>query len=636
MYTDRLGGTTYTFSNLAAFLANSPTSVQYLGDVSAPSPFNNGLTRQRLAKQEYYIAYGQDEWRIRPNFTLSYGLRYEYYTPLRERNNGQVLFNIDTGTIRPSDEAAYLSSKANFGPRVAFTWSPNPSGSGFFGGGKTVFRGGVGIYYGPGQTEDQIQPIESDRISSTVTSGSLLAFPANLQGIIDNFNNNPNNRSYQPRAYSNVYKIPERIYQYTFSWQQQLPYNLTSTVAYVGSQGRNLFLRSVANLILPGSTSVLNGTNIPAGVGVVNRTNASGQVIGVTTVREFSIVNGASVQNPFAEVDYKTVGGDDSYNALQFSLQRSFATGLTMNAQYTFGSSKGTSAGSNEARTSAQLDNFEADRGRNNFDVRHTFNLSALYQLPFGKGRKWDFDGVANTLLGGWEIGGIYNARSGVPVEILVVRPDVVVQCQQTGGCPNGAGGFFANGFVANLPSFGSSFPAMPTGFVAVVNTPGGGNSRNIRRPNLIPGVDPFLDVDRNFINPAAFATPSPGEWGDFPRNELSGPGFKQFDFILTKRFRFTETMNLEFRTEFFNIFNHTNFANPSTTLNNALPSLSCTVVSGACTTYSATSSNVVQPGQAFTQGAAGSTFGLLRSTVGRTVGLGTNRQIQFAFRFNF
>lgn len=634
MYTDRLGGTTYTFSNLNAFLANTPTSVQYLGDVSAPSPFTSGPGGTRLAKQEYYIAYGQDEWKVRPGLTLSYGLRYEYYTPLREANNQQILFNIDTGTFRPPTEVAFKSSKNNFGPRIAVTWSPDQGGDGFFSGGKTVIRGGFGIFYGPGQTEDQIQPIESDRISSTITSGALLAFPANIPGIISNFTSNPNNRSYQPRAYSNQYKIPERVYQYTFSWQQQLPYNLTSTVAYVGSQGRNLFLRSVANRILPGQTTILDGTNLPTGVGVINRTNAAGQVIAVNTVRQFSIVSGtSSVQNPFAEVDYKTSGGDDKYNALQVSIQRSFRTGLTMNAQYTFGKSVGTSAGSNEARTSAQLDNFEADRGRNNFDVRHNFNLSALYELPFGKGRKFDFGNTGNILLGGWEVGGIINARSGVPVEVLVVRPDVVVQCQLVAGCPNGAGGIFANGFVANLPSFGASFPALPTGFIAVVNTPGGGNSRNIRRPSLISGANPFLNNDRNFINPAAFATPTPGTFGDFPRNELSGPNFRQLDVILAKRFRFTETMNFEFRTEIFNLFNQTNFANPSTTLNNALPGLSFNTGTGV---YTATTSNVVQPGKAFTQGSAGATFGLLRATVGRTVGLGSNRQIQFAFRFNF
>ena len=415
------------------------------------------------------------------------------------------------------------------------------------------------------------------------------------------------------------------------SWQQQLPYNLVSTVAYVGSQGRNLFLRSVANQILPGSATILNGYNIPTGVGVVNRTNAGGQVIGVTTVRQFSIVSGTSVQNPYAEVDYKTSGGDDKYNALQFSLQRSFNTGLTMNMQYTYGKSEGLSSGSNEARTSAQLDNFEGDRGRNNFDIRHTFNLSALYELPIGRGKAYDFGRTGNIFLGGWEVGGILNARSGVPIEVLVVRPDVVVVCQQAGGCPNGAGGFFAQGFTANLPSFGGSFPALPVGFAAVVNTPGGGNSRNVRRPNLIG--DPYLNNDRNFLNPAAFAIPTAGTFGDLGRNALDGPIFRQLDLILAKRFRFNETMNIEFRTEFFNILNQANFANPSATLSNALPNLSFNSGTGV---YSASTSNVVQPGQAFTQGAAGSTFGLLRSTVGRTVGLGSNRQIQFAFRFNF
>ncbi len=631
LFTDRQGGTTYTFSNLAAFLANTPASVQYLGDVSAPSPFTNGPGGMRLAKQEYYIAYAQDEWKIRPGLTLSYGLRYEYYRPLREEHDQQILFNIDNGTLKPATQAPYHSSKNNFGPRVAVTWSPNPNGNGFFGGEKTVLRGGFGIFYGPGQTEDQIQPIESDRISSTITSGALLAFPANIQGIIDNFNNNPNNRSFQPRAYSNNYTIPEKVYSYTFSWQQQLPGNFVSTIAYVGSQGRNLFLRSVANRILPGQTSIVNGTNIPTGVGVVNRTDpATGQVIGVNTIRQFSIVSGTTVQNPYAEIDYKTSGGDDSYNSIQASVVRSFRAGVTMNAQYTYGRSIGLSSGSNEARTSGQLENFEADRGRNNFDVRHTFNLSALYDLPIGKGKRFDLGQTGNYILGGWEIGGIFNARSGVPVEVLVVRPDVVVQCQLAGGCPNGAGGFFANGFVANLPSVSSSFP-LPPGFIAVVNTPGGGNSRNIRRPDLIAGVNPYLNNDRNLINPAAFAIPAPGTFGNFSRNALSGPAFSQFDMIFAKKFRIKEGMNFEFRTEVFNILNHANFANPSTTLNNALPSLS---FSGGV--YTATTSNVLQPGVAFTQSAAGSTFGLLRSTVNRTVGLGSNRQIQFAFRFNF
>ena len=166
-----------------------------------------------------------------------------------------------------------------------------------------------------------------------------------------------------------------------------------------------------------------------------------------------------------------------------------------------------------------------------------------------------------------------------------------------------------------------------------MVNTPGGGNSRNVRRLNLVTGVSPYLSNDRNFINPAAFSTPAPGTFGDLGRNALTGPGFKQVDAILAKKFRFNERMNFEFRTEIFNIFNRTNFANPSVTLNNALPNLSFNTTTGA---YSASTSNVLQPDQAFTQNAAGTTFGLLRSTVGRTVGIGSNRQIQFGLRFNF
>ena len=634
LYTDRLGGTTYTFSNLNAFLNNSPSSIQYLGDVSAPSPFNNGATGTREAKQEYYIAYGQDEWKIRPNLTLSYGLRYEYYSPLREARGLQILFDVENGGLKDPNQPAFKSKKTNFGPRIALTYSPNTAGTGFFAGGKTLFRGGFGIYYGPGQTEDQIQPIESDRISSTISNNStgLLTFPANIPAIVANFNNNPNNRSYQPRAYAADYTIPEKVYQYTVSWQQELPYKLVSTVAYVGSQGRNLFLRSVTNKIRPGQTTILNGTALPTNFGVVNRTNAAGQVVGVDTIRQFDIVSGTTVQRPFAEIDYKTSGGDDKYNALQLSLARRFSSGLTLNSQYAYSSSRGTTAGSNEARTSAQFENFEADRGSNNFDVRHTFNLSALYNLPIGNGRLIDFGKTGNFFLGGWELGGIVNARSGLPIEVNIVRNDTVAMCGLASGCVVGTT-TVPNGFVANLGTSPNANVPLPLGFTVVQNVPGGGASRNLRRPNIVDGQSFYLNNDRSLINPAAFAAPAPGTFGNLPRNALNGPIFRQFDLVLSKKFRINDDMNFEFRTEVFNIFNFTNFSLPASRLNNALPSLN--VASGS-SAYSLSSSSGLQPGQAYTQSAAGSTFGQLTSTVARTVGLGTNRQIQFAFRFNF
>jgi hypothetical protein len=226
-------------------------------------------------------------------------------------------------------------------------------------------------------------------------------------------------------------------------------------------------------------------------------------------------------------------------------------------------------------------------------------------------------------LLGDWEVGGIVNARSGLPIEVGITRPDVVMQCAAT-TCPvtiNGVATTVPQGFVAQLTS-----GTLPAGFIGVVNTPGGGASRNVRRPNLIPGVSPYLNNDRSVINPAAFSIPLPGTFGDLPRNALRGPNFKQFDLIFNKRFPITESTNLEFRTEIFNIFNNANFALPATTLNNALPTIS---------SAGAVSAGGLQPGTG-TQAQAGGTFGLLRQTVERTVGLGTNRQLQFALRLNF
>jgi predicted membrane protein len=646
IYTDRLGGTTYVFNTLQTFLTNSPASIQYLGDVSAPSPFNNGATGNRLAKQEYYIGYAQDEWRIRPNLTLNYGLRYEYYTPLREAQHLDVLFDITNGTLKAPD-LPFFRVNHNFGPRLGLTWSPNPGASGFFGGGRTVLRGGFGIFYGPGQTEDQIQPIESDRISSTLSSGPLLTFnpdqSAAINAIIANFTNNPNNRAFQPRAYAPEYIVPEKIYSYTASVQQELPYKMVGTVAYVGSQGRNLFLRGLSNTLRAGNAVIADGTAIPTTAGVVSRTNAAGQVIGVNTIRQFSIVSGTTVQNPFAEIDTKTSGGSDSYNALQLTLARRLGAGLTLNSQYTLSKSIGNTSGSNEARTAAEpfggsrpsgdLNNYEADRGFNSFDVRRTFNLSAVYDLPIGSKKRFDLGSVGNAVFGNWEVGTIMNMRSGLPIDVTITRPDVVAVCAAASCVVNNSSTTtitVPNGFTTQLPTVNSSQP-LPVGFVAMVNAPGGGSSRQTRRPNAVPGVNPYLNGDRNFLNPAAFAIPAAGTFGDLSRNALKGPDFKQFDLILNRRFKFSETASFEFRTEIFNVFNQANFANPASTLNVALPTLMFNATANAFVLGSG-----LQPGQSYSQGAAGPTFGLLRQTVERTVGLGTNRQLQFALRLNF
>ncbi|HTF70204.1 MAG TPA: carboxypeptidase regulatory-like domain-containing protein, partial [Edaphobacter sp.] len=330
LYNDQLGGTTYNFPTVTAFLNNQPNQIAYNGDLSALSPFT-GLSGVAKLQQMYYIGYAQDEWRIRPNFTMSYGLRYEYYSPLREARDKNVFFDIPSGNIIPKFAGDwYRSSKLNFGPRLGFTWSPLASN------GKTVVRVGAGYYYGPGQTEDQLQPEANDRIGTTRTTN--ISYPFNTASLAASYDINSPTLGYQPRAYAPGYRVPEKVLSYSFSVQQQLPENTVITAGYVGSQGRNLFLRSITNQI----------------VGVDPVTG--------TVTRQFG--------GRFAEIDYKTSGGNDNYNALQVGLNHRFAKGLTFGGQYTWGHSIGNSAGSNEANTAGNPNNFAADHGNNNFDIR--------------------------------------------------------------------------------------------------------------------------------------------------------------------------------------------------------------------------------------------------------------------------
>ncbi len=632
---DQLGGITYSYGNLGDFVLNRNLTAAFIGDLSLPGDFRvqtdpistisrptGGLAQGR---QHYLIAYGQDEWHVNPDLVLSYGLRWEYYSPNKEKNDRQVVLDAANGQLLPNNTTLYVSKKTNFAPRLGLTWKPSMLG------GKTVIRIGGGLYFGPGQYEDLIQPIESNVFRSsqtlanglTTTTGSAISTIGGIQS------------RFTPRAYdTNGYIVPERVGQYGASVQHQLPGNTVLTVAYVGSQGRNLFLRSITNRLLPGSAVILNGSALPAGVGVISRCSVApvggvcgGTIVGVTQVREFDTVgkrldtgtgtivsDPAGLLTPFGEIDYKTSGGRDRYDSLQILVNRRFTRGLTINAQYQLGKTYGNTQGSNEASTAQNPFSFADDFGNNTFDIRHSGNITALYELPFGRNQSYKLDGVADAILGGWQIGGTFNGRSGTPINVLITRPDVVATCQAAAGCTLGAG-VVGQGFVISLPS-----GALPAGFAAVVNTPGGNASRSTRRPDLVAGVDPYLSSNGLlFLNPAAFAMPAPGTYGNLPRNALKGPIFRQFDMTFQKRFKVTESVNVVFRTEIYNLLNQANFANPPSSLQSNL--------SGSATSQ--------QPGVPYTTSNVGS-FGVINGTIGKTIGLGTSRQIQFALRLNF
>lgn len=287
------------------------------------------------------------------------------------------------------------------------------------------------------------------------------------------------------------------------------------TVAYVGSQGRNLFLRGITNRI----TGVIQ--NPTTGVG--------------TVVREFSVVNGTTVTNRFAEIDTKTSGGTDNYNGLQILLNRRFSRGLTMGAQYVWNHSIGDSDGSKDARSSSNNYIFTSEHGDNISDVRQSFNLSMLYQLPNVRS-----NALAKSVLGGWQVGTVFNARTGLPIDVEIARAAIVYRNNTTGVI--------------------TTSPVVSGGVVqttALVNIPGGGQSRNVARPDLVPGVDPYIhNKGWLYINPAAFVMPAPGSYGNLGRNALRGPGSNQVDFTLSKKFPIREVSNVEFRAECYNVLN--------------------------------------------------------------------------------
>ena len=214
--------------------------------------------------------------------------------------------------------------------------------------------------------------------------------------------------------------------------------------------------------------------------------------------------------------------GYASYDALQLSATRRFRSGFTGGLQYQYSRNKGTTQGSNEAATTQNTFDYETEYGTNPQDIPHTFNGSLVYQIP-GEGF-WT---------GGWRVGGIVNARSGVPINVTIAGPDNLTV--------NGA-------TVTNIP---------------------GGNSRGTQRPDVVPGVDPYLKDGVRWLNPAAFATPQPGTFGNLPRNALRGPEFWQADLMFSKDFRFLDTQGLQVRVEMFNIANRLNYENPAATLPN-------------------------------------------------------------------
>ncbi len=510
-----LGSTEITYNSVNDFIDNRPAAVA----VSVDSPVFR-------PEQFYAVGFLQDTWQPVDRLTLDLGLRYDYYSVVKEAQGLSRPFFVEDNAFAPDGSPFYDADKNNFSPRLSAAFEINE---------KTALRAGFGLFYGPGQFEDRIQPIENyierRRVQQADIPNNGLAYPvpasqlANLLSI----------RGYT-HDYPNEYNM-----QYGISLSRELPGEINFTAGYTGSQGKDMFLRGVGNTL--------------------------------------NIQTRARLQPSYGQIDYKTAGcvdgltisgypvsgcGYATYDALQLSATRRFRAGFTGGVQYQFSRNRGTTQGSNEAATTQNTFDYESEYGIYPQDIPHTFNGSLVYLIP-GDGF-WT---------GGWRLGGIVNSRSGVPINVVMSRPD--------NATVNGA-------TVTNIP---------------------GGNSRGTQRPDLVAGVDPYLKSGVRWLNPAAFATPQPGTFGNLPRNFLRGPGFWQADLMFSKDFRFASTQGLQFRVEIFNVANRLNYENPAATLPNGTP------------------------GAPITDAQAG-TFGYMLGPLNRTVGLGTARQTQISLRYTF
>ena len=266
----------------------------------------------------------------------------------------------------------------------------------------------------------------------------------------------------------------------------------------------------------------------------------------------------------FSSFGLKANDGNDNFNALQVSLHRRFVRGLLFETNYMWSHGiTDASIGSGENVSIQNMSCRACDRSSTNIDVRHNVTINSIYELPFGKGKQFLTSGPLSHFLGGWELAGIASARTGLPVNITVSR--------KAGALPDG-------------------------------NTSG-------QRPNLVPGVDIYVanQTINNWFNPAAFAVPANGTWGNLGRYIANGPGMFEIDSSLQKRFRVTERLSLNFRAAAYNLLNHPVYSNPSGSLGSF-------------------SGNVASAG-----------FGRITTIINQgAVGTGAPRRFEFMFRAEF
>lgn len=507
--------------------------------VFQPAPFSKPGVAGNLNEYvfQYFAPYVQDDWKVTPSLTLNLGLRWDYRTVPFEKSNQMGWLDlsnplgglciadptlVDKG-VAPEGNGFYRycgrrnpadASKKPFAPRFGFAWRPF--------GEKTVIRGGYGIFFDSAEGREiddsgdifpylvrsilspQNQPVATtpkltDQLFPAFTTISPVT-PAAVSFIAVIISEQPHNPYVQ---------------QWSLSIQRQLATNTTLEVNYIGNKGTHLLTRNdIARARAPSNPDFCSATD--SGGNFINLNNGDCPVL---NRRDYANFTGVYINSKWQ--------GTSNYHAGNVTLQRRTSS-LALQAVYTWSKSldsKSAAAGIGDSIVgwNGFMDNHnpKLDRGRSDFDVGHRFVTNFVYDLPFGRGKRFggSVNKAADAVLGGWRVGGIVTLQKGFPFS---------VGAQDTLGLLDVVFGVGNRANVVGNPN--------PSGFK--------------RSPS-------------EWFDTSAFAQPAAAHYGDSARNFLRGDGLNNWDLNLAKSFSFTERVRMEFRVETFNSFNHPQFGTP-------------------------------------------------------------------------
>ncbi|MDP9339899.1 MAG: Plug and carboxypeptidase regulatory-like domain-containing protein [Acidobacteriota bacterium] len=553
-----------TFDNGSANSSGNSFADLLIGNIASYSQADSQLIF--YDRYKIFEPYFQDDWRITKRFTLNLGLRWSFFGRYQERYKTEFGFTpsqfsqanalgispddgslVDPNTGDPiaagdprifngfiqcgaggAPSGCLKNKLMNPAPRIGFAFDPH-------GDGKTAIRGGYGIFF----EHENGNEANAEVLQQGASPLILLAAQSNIPGYaaVGGAAGGPS-----PQFPLSPFSIPDKaqwpyVQQWNLNVQRELPGHFVTSVAYVGSKGTHLVLQRDLNQLhaVPSSENPFAAgqpiTQADCDIASADGTLANGTALTPSAFNNLSVACGNSADpfRPFlgyTSINRIETSANSIYNALQVSVRKTVGA-LNLSLAYTYSHSIDDSS---DRSDSTFVDSYNPGRTRasSNFDVRHNFVASYVYNLPFFGGT-----GFAHTVLGGWQVSGITTIQSGTPITIT-----------------NGTT-FGDNAGVGNALGAGS-FPDLV------------GNARDVTAADRAAGAGVTGPL---FYSPSAYAVPTGLTFGDSGRNTLNLPRRVNFDAGLFKRFQIKERAAFEFRWEMFNIFNHTQFNAIDTTL---------------------------------------------------------------------